>query len=246
MRHSAAIALLCIMAALGGCNRSDSDRPETARAFPRADRPVSQAGASQFSTEDQRDRRGEAESVMKLAEIEPGMVVADIGAGEGYYTVRLADKVGPKGRVLAEDINREVLTRLGNRVVRDRLDNVSIKLGAPENPKLPVNSFDRIFMVHMYHEITEPYAFLWNLWPALKPDGLVVVVDVDRPTDRHGIPPMLLACEFQAVGYKFVAFKDSPHLAGYYAQFERAAKRPKPEDIKPCRGASAVQSAKGG
>ena len=175
---------------------------------------------------------------MALAGIEPGMVVADIGAGEGYYTVRLADRVGAKGRVLAEDINREVLTRLGNRVVRDRLDNVSIKLGIPDNPKLPNNSFDRIFMVHMYHEIAEPYAFLWNMWPSLKQDGEVVVVDVDRPTSQHGIPPMLLVCEFQAVGYKLVAFKDSRHLAGYYAQFARAAKRPQPEQIKPCRSAA--------
>lgn len=232
------IALLASLALLAGCHRSDTDRPEGARAFPRADRPVSQPGATQFSTEDQRDRRGEAETVMALAGIEPGMVVADIGAGEGYYTVRLADRVGAKGRVLAEDINREVLTRLGNRVVRDRLDNVSIKLGIPDNPKLPNNSFDRIFMVHMYHEIAEPYAFLWNMWLSLKKDGEVVVVDVDRPTSQHGIPPMLLVCEFQAVGYKLVAFKDSPHLAGYYAQFARAAKRPQPEQIKPCRSAA--------
>ena len=236
--RTGSIALLASIALLTGCHRSDTDRPENARSFPRADRPVSQPGATQFSTEDQRDRRGEAETVMDLAGIEKGMVVADIGAGEGYYTVRLADRVGAKGRVLAEDINREVLTRLGNRVVRDRLDNVSIKLGVPDDPKLPNNSFDRIFMVHMYHEIAEPYAFLWNMWPSLKKDGEVVVVDVDRPTSQHGIPPMLLVCEFQAVGYKLVAFKDSPHLAGYYAQFARAAKRPQPEQIKPCRSAA--------
>ena len=237
MRRAAGTMLLACLALLAGCNRSDADRPESARAFPRADRPVSQPQATQFSTEDQRDRRGEAETVMALAGIEPGMVVADIGSGEGYYTVRLADRVGAKGRVLAEDINRDVLTRLGNRVVRDRLDNVSIKLGVPEDPRLPANSFDRIFMVHMYHEIAEPYAFLWNMWPSLKPGGEVVVVDVDRATNQHGIPPMLLACEFQAVGYRLVAFKDSPHLAGYYAQFARAAKRPEPEQIVPCRNA---------
>src|SRR5690349_8050470 len=96
--------LPCAVAALilAGCNMAGkSDRAD---GFPKPDRAVSGLGANEFSNEDARDQRGEAESVMRLAEIEPGMRVADIGAGEGYYTVRLAEKVGPKGRVLAEDI----------------------------------------------------------------------------------------------------------------------------------------------
>jgi hypothetical protein len=64
----------------------------------------------------------------------------------------------------------------------------------------------------------------------------VVVVDIDRPTDRHGIDPLLLSCEFEAAGYELVAFKDAPELAGYYAQFKAAATRPKPGEIEPCRG----------
>lgn len=208
------------------------------RTFPKPDRPVSGLGSNSFSTEDARDQRGEAESVMRLAEIAPGMRVADIGAGEGYYTVRLAEKVGPKGRVLAQDIDREALDRLGDRVVRYRLDNVSIKLGTPGDPKLPENSFDRVFLVHMYHEVQEPYAFLWNMWPALKEGGQVIVVDVDRPTDQHGIPPLLLSCELEATGYRLVAFKDAPELQGYYAQFERGSKRPEPGQIEPCKGSA--------
>lgn len=227
------LPLALMLAACGVAGTAPGDHAET---FPKPDRPVSGLGASQFSTEDARDERGEADSVMRLAEIAPDMVVADIGAGEGYYTVRLADAVGPKGRVLAQDIDREVLARLGDRVVRERLDNVSIKLGAPDDPKLPEASFDRVFLVHMYHEVAEPYAFLWHLWPALKPGGQVVVVDVDRPTDRHGIPPLLLSCEFEATGFRLVAFKDAPELQGYYAQFERAAKRPQPGQIRPCKG----------
>ena len=87
----------------------------------------------------------EAKTVMDLANIVPGMTVADIGAGEGYYTVRLAERVGSTGRVLAEDIAIGAIRKLGARVERDRLDNVSIKLGTPEDPKLPAGSFDRIF-----------------------------------------------------------------------------------------------------
>ena len=151
--------------------------------------------------------------------------------------VRLAERVGAEGRVLAQDIDREALDRLGRRVERERLENISIKFGDADNPQLPPDSFDRIFMVHMYHEVTEPYAFLWNLRPALKPGGQVIVVDVDRPTDQHGIPPALLFCEFQAVGFRLVEFVRKPELKGYYAQFEAIGDRPEPAAIKPCNTA---------
>src|SRR3546814_4882323 len=72
-------------------------------------------------------------------------------------------KVGPDGRVLAQDIVAAIRDRLASRVERERLDNVSVKLGEPHDPKLPGNSFDRIFLVNMYHEIQQPYAFLWHL-----------------------------------------------------------------------------------
>ncbi|WP_095010981.1 class I SAM-dependent methyltransferase [Tsuneonella mangrovi] len=235
MRALPACALALAMM-IGACQQASQDntRSPEARDFPRANRPVSALSGSQYSSEVQRDSVGEARRVMALAEIRPGMTVADIGAGEGYYTVRLAGKVGRKGRVLAEDIDRAALERLGQRIERERLDNVSVKLGTEDDPKLPEHSFDRIFMVHMFHEVKEPYAFLWHLWPALKPDGLVIVVDVDRPSGQHGIDPLLLACEFERVGFKLDTFKDAPELAGYYAQFKRAATRPEPKQIKPC------------
>ncbi|MHA7818452.1 MAG: class I SAM-dependent methyltransferase [Erythrobacter sp.] len=210
------------------------DRPESALEFPEPDRPVSEIVSNQFSNEDARDERGEAQAVMDMADITDGMTVADIGAGEGYYTVRLATRVGEDGRVLAQDISREALERLGRRVERERLENISIKLGEPDDPQLPVDSFDRIFLVHMYHEVTEPYAFLWRMWPALAEGGQIIVVDVDRPTDRHGMPPKLLFCEFDAVGYKLMEFVERPDLRGYFARFERAEERPDPEKIEAC------------
>ena len=89
----------------------------------------------------------------------------------------------------------------------------------------------------MYHEVTEPYAFLWRLRPALRQGGQVIVVDVDRPTDRHGMPPSLLFCEFQAVGFRLVEFVRRPELNGYYAQFEAVGPRPEAGAIKPCNTA---------
>lgn len=236
MRVLAALILLAGGAALIACTptEDDSGRPSTSLEFPRADRPVSGLGATEFANEDARDSRGEAQKVMDLASIASGMTVADIGAGEGYYTVRLAERVGNDGRVLAQDIDRDALERLGNRVERERLDNVSIKLGEPDDPQLPVDSFDRIFLVHMYHEVGEPYAFLHRLWPALAEGGQVIVVDSDRPTDQHGIPPLLLSCEFQAVGFRMIEFLEKPDIRGYFARFERQPARPTPTSITPC------------
>lgn len=231
-----ASAALIALLSLTGCKAEqvDADRPATSREFPRAYRPVSPVGGNQFATEAQREKLNEAKVVMDLANIGAGTTVADIGAGEGYYTVRLGERVGAKGRVLAQDIDAAALQRLGQRVERERLDNVAIKLGAPDDPRLPEASFDRIFMIHMYHEVSEPFAFLWRLRPALRPGGQVIVVDVDRPTGEHGIPPPLLFCEFAAAGFRLSQFERKPELQGYYAQFEAAGERPAPSAIKPC------------
>ena len=237
---------LAFVLALAACHEKapDDGRPETARAFPVADRPVSKASESDFGSEIQRDSLHEAEVVMDLARIAPGMTVADIGAGEGYYTVRLAKRVGAKGRVLAEDIDRGANERLGQRVLREQLDNVSIKLGRVDDPSLPEKSFDRVFLVHVYHEVSEPYAFLWRLQPALRKGGKVVVVEADRASDSHGMSPQLLFCEFGAVGFRLTEFVRKPELQGYFAQFEATGERPDPASIVPCRlsGKSTTQN----
>ena len=239
---------LCLVLLVTGCKpAADEQRPPSARDFPRPYRPVSAAGADASTNEQARDDRREAATVMDLAQIRPGMTVADLGAGEGYYTVRLAERVGRKGRVLAEDIDRDALARLGSRVEAEHLDNVSIKLGTEDDPRLPAGSFDRIFMVHMYHEVSEPYAFLWHLRPALKPGGSAIVVEADRPTDQHGIPPKQLFCEFDPLGFRLAEFVRKPELANYYARFEAVGKRPEPSEIEPCTkpGETKLNSATG-
>lgn len=235
MKRAALAGLLVLLA---GCDLlspdEDKDRPAAARAFPRADRPVAPIVSTRWSSEEARDRVNEADDIMDRAGIHPGMTVADIGAGEGYYTVRLAKRVGDKGRVLAEDIMPEVIEALSRRITREDWRNVSVKLGAPEDPRLPENSFDRILMVHMYHEIAEPYAFLWHLSPALKPDGELIVVDANRPTAQHGTPPRLLTCELAAMGFRLEELIPKPTAGGYFARFRRVAARPSPESIMPC------------
>ena len=236
MKPGAALLLGVAAAVLVACTpaapKSDTDVPSNA--FPAAHRPVAPIVSSRYSTEEARDRLREADNVMARSGITKGMTVADIGAGEGYYTIRLATRVGEDGRVLAQDIVPEVRDKLAERVNREALDNVSVKLGEPADPKLPANSFDRIFLVHMYHEIGAPYEFLWRMRPALRPGGRVVVVDSNRPTAEHGTPPALLDCEMAAVGYARVERIAMPSAGGFLAMYEAKGPRPAPDAIKPC------------
>ncbi|MGP7796324.1 class I SAM-dependent methyltransferase [Sphingomonas sp. CLY1604] len=239
MRLVRALSLAACAGLTLGASACDGSKPlikrdEKPPQFPAADRPVAHIVSSRWSNEEARDRLNEASEVMNKAGIAKGMTVADIGAGEGYYTIRLAQRVGKTGRVLAEDIVAGVRDTLAERVAREDLENVSVRLGAPADPKLPPASFDRVLMVHMYHEIAQPYEFLWRMRPSLKPDGLVVVVDANRQTQNHGTPPALLRCEFEAVGYRQVAMTDMPSAGGYMATFQAVGPRPEPEAIKPC------------
>jgi ubiquinone/menaquinone biosynthesis C-methylase UbiE len=213
----------------GACQQAPEGSP-----FPKPERPVAPIVSARYSNEDARDSVDEAETVMKLASIEPGMRVADIGAGEGYYTVRLAPLVGEEGRVLAQDIVPATRDALARRVQRENLDNVAVKLGQPNDPLLPDNSFDRVFMIHMYHEIEQPYEFIWHVRDDLRKGGSVVVVDADRPTDRHGTPPRLLICEFAAVGYELTRFERLGDSESYYAQFQPRGAKPEPGKITVC------------
>ena len=218
--------------ALAACGPSEKASP-----FPEPHRPVS-AVSARYLNEEARERVAEFETVARLAEVAPRMSVADIGAGGGYYTVRLSPMVGPKGRVLAEDIVPATVRALGERVQRERLDNVAIRLGQPNDPQLPPGSFDRVFMIHMYHEIARPSEFLWNLRPALKSNGRVIVVDAERAVERHGMPPALLRCEFDALGLAPVRAKRLAGADSYATVFRVARPRPEPAAIKPCQAKS--------
>ena len=203
--------------------------------FPSAQREVAPIVNDTFSTEDARDRLGEAEAVMALAGVKAGMRVADVGAGEGYYTVRLAPLVGPKGRVLAEDIVPDTRDALSDRVQREKLDNVAVKLGTADNPMLPAQSFDRVFLVHMYHEVQSPYAFLWHLRDGVKPDGLVIVVDF-KPADQAPRNPAGAAqMRIRGAGMDPVKFSVLTGGEAYFMAFRQARPRPAPDKIQPCR-----------
>jgi SAM-dependent methyltransferase len=208
-----------------------------ASAFPAPARPVAGIVTDIWRDEKSRDQAGEAERVMNLLGVKPGLVVADIGAGSGYYTVRLARRVGPAGHVFAEDVVPDYLERLAQRVTNEGLTaTVTVVRGDPHDPRLPPGSVDLALLVHMYHEVQQPYGLLWNLRPVLRPGAHVAVIDARKQTEIHGTPPGLLRCELAAVGYRQTAFYDLQERS-YLAVFMPLDPRQGPATpgaIRPC------------
>lgn len=200
--------------------------------LPRLQRPVAKRVSSTFGDEAARDRVGEAADVIRIASIRPGLTVADIGTGAGYYVLRVAPVVGSQGRVYAQDISANALHAVRLRVQEAGLRNVRYVQGGQADTRLPVDTVDVALMVHMYHEIEQPYLLLDRLRRSLKSGGRIAVVDLDRPSQENGMPKALLVCEVKAVGYELVTMADIAQ--GYVAVF-RPGVRPDPASVKACR-----------
>jgi ubiquinone/menaquinone biosynthesis C-methylase UbiE len=135
-----------------------------------------------------RDAWQQPEKIMDALAIGDGSVVADLGAGGGWFTVRLAHRVGPNGRVYAEDVQRQMIEATMRRVGREGLLNVTPILGAPTDPHLK-EPVDAVLIVETYHEIERPTVFLRNVAASLKPKGRIGIVEFKR--DGHGPGPAL-------------------------------------------------------
>lgn len=203
-----------------------------APALPLPQREVAQIVSPMWADESSRDRAGEVTAVMRIIGVRPGQTIADIGAGSGYYTMRVAPLVGPKGSVIAQDIMPRYLASLKARVRKAGLTNVRFVLGTPVDARLPVNVVDTALLIHMYHEIAQPYALLYNLRASLRPDGKLAIVDLDRASEQHGMPKALLVCEVKAVGFELVSITDL--APGYLALFRKGAPVD-PASVKACR-----------
>jgi SAM-dependent methyltransferase len=124
-----------------------------------------------------RENEEQPDLVIKALKLKPGQTVADIGAGTGYYTRRLAKIVGDKGTVLAVDIQPEMLQMLTNKMAEAKIANVKPILGTTTNPNLPAASVDLILMVDVYHEFDFPFEMVSSMCPALKPGGRIAFVE---------------------------------------------------------------------
>lgn len=201
-------------------------------------RPVADIVSPIWSDPAHRDAAHEVAQIVGRLKLRPGMRVADIGAGSGYDTLRLAKVVGPRGRILAEDVTPDYLRQLKETVRKTGLSNIDIVEGAKGDPRLPPGSIHAAIMVHMYHEIQQPMTLLAKLAPAFKLGGRLGIEELDRPTEAHGTPPKLLACELAAAGYRFVDLKPLTGGLGYFAVFAPpASARPgAATEARACRG----------
>lgn len=137
----------------------------------------------------ERVQEEEPDIALNVLNIARGAVVADVGAGSGYMTAKLAARVGPTGRVYANDIQPEMIALLRQRLARDRIANVEPVLGTIADPKLPADTLDLILMVDVYHELSQPQAMLAALRRSLKSDGRLVLLEYRKEDPSIPIRP---------------------------------------------------------
>ena len=146
--------------------------------------PVMGVGGAGWLERPERDAEEEPSRAIEALDLRTGMTVADIGAGSGYYTVRMARKVGAEGRVYATDIQLGMLSLIQRRAKQEMLQNIVPVLGAIDDPKLPSGSLDLALMVDVYHELSSPQAFVRRLREALKPEGRLVLIEFRQEDPR--------------------------------------------------------------
>ena len=137
----------------------------------------------------ERDLEEDPDRAINVLKIEKGSTVADVGAGSGYMTIKLSKKVGPQGKVYANDIQPGMLDLLNKRLVKSKIANVTTVLGTQDDPKLPPGALDLILMVDVYHELSQPQVMLRQLRAALKPGGRLVLLEYRKEDPDIPIRP---------------------------------------------------------
>lgn len=197
--------------ALGRATRPDRGRTEY------LGRPIAQTmhylGAP-WLVRESREREEEPAKLLAALGVAPGQTVCDLGCGNGFYTLRLAELVGPRGRVLAVDVQPEMLTLLGDRLRARAVSNVELIEGAVDDPRLPEGKLDLVLMVDVYHEFSHPPEMLGAVRRRLRPAGRVALVefraeDPDVPIKPlHKMTQAQCLREFTANGLKLVGQDD--------------------------------------
>ncbi len=174
---------------------------------------MSASGAA-WLDRDERQREENTELSLRLLEVQRGSVVADIGAGSGYYSTRLARLVGPEGRVYANDIQQAMLDIIRGRIERERIPNIELVLGTTTDPRLPRAAVDLAIMVDVYHEFSQPQVMLRRIRESLKPGGRLVLLEYRGEDPNVPILPahkMTVAqarTEVEAEGFQLTTVKE--------------------------------------
>jgi ubiquinone/menaquinone biosynthesis C-methylase UbiE len=168
-------------------------------------------------TRESRQREEDCETMLAALDVKPGETVCDMGCGNGFYSLELARLVGEEGKVLAVDIQREMLQMLKERAANERITNIELIHGTVVDPKLPEASVDLMLMVDVYHEFSHPEQMLAAIRKSLKPDGRVALVEFRAEDPNVPIKPLhkmskdQIMKEFPPNGFKLVKeFDDLP------------------------------------
>jgi ubiquinone/menaquinone biosynthesis C-methylase UbiE len=166
------------------------------------------AGGIVWLEREERETEERPQAVIEALAIEPGQTIADLGAGSGYYSLRIAPIVGPRGKVLAVDVQRAMIASIEARARREGVANVETILASADDPHLPPASVDLVFMVDVYHELEYPYEVMRHVREALKPGGRVALVEYRKedPTvpikEVHKMSEQQIIRELTAAGFK--------------------------------------------
>ena len=168
-----AAGALFLLACVAVRAQDDGTHPVSGRPYANT---MSAAGASWLDRSEREDEEAPKKAIALLG-LKPGEVVADVGAGSGYFALKIAVIVGPTGRVYATDIQQKMLEIIQAKMGTAPLKNLTLVLGEDDNPKLPAGEIDTVLMVDVYHELHKPQAVLKHIRTALKPGGRLVLVE---------------------------------------------------------------------
>jgi ubiquinone/menaquinone biosynthesis C-methylase UbiE len=189
--------------------------------------------AASQSADDNREKSEKVGDVLAALQAEPGKRIADLGAGEGFYTLRIARAVGADGRVTAVDISEKYLEKLRARLKQESITNVDLVVAGVDDPHLPTGTLDAVLIYNAYHEMTAHESILKAVLAALKPGGRVVMSEplhdnirgaarADQVKD-HEIGSNFVEQELQAAGFEviekrqdFVPFTAPGHKGGFW------------------------------
>jgi len=131
------------------------------------------------------------EQIMDSIEVKPGMIIGEAGAGQGYFTFYLAQRVGEKGKVYANDISKSSLNDIQSRLKRENISNIITVLGETEDPLFPQKNLDMIVMVYVLHMLEKPLEFMENLKKYMKPETRLVIIERNTNTERAHYPAFM-------------------------------------------------------
>ena len=185
-------------------------RPAVHVAAQQTQRPTSQPYKGDLGIFDypDRDKKLQIDRVMDILGIGPNKIVADIGAGSGWFTERAARRVGRGGRVFAEDINPKSIDTIADRMKKADIENVRAILGSADDPRLPADAIDAVMLLKVYHEIAQPVPFMKTVGRSLHPGAKIGIIDRNGNGADHGLNQDVVVHEMDEAGYRLAEHYD--------------------------------------